>query len=163
MAHDVFISYATPDKPTADAVCARLEQSGIRCWIAPRDLIASQSWKPSIVSAIHASRALVLIFSTHANESTEVPKEVTQAVKKGVSIVVLRIEDVPLASGLDYDLEGRHWLDALSPPLERHIDQLTATLHALLEKPRDARTQTSVVALLRQWPLRPGAEGREVF
>jgi hypothetical protein len=37
MAHDVFISYPHQEKATADAVCARLENEDIRCWIAPRD------------------------------------------------------------------------------------------------------------------------------
>lgn len=41
MAHDVFISYAQHDKPTADAVCHGLESVGIRCWMAPRDLPAA--------------------------------------------------------------------------------------------------------------------------
>jgi hypothetical protein len=135
MAHDVFISYATSDKTTADAVCARLEHNGIRCWMAPRDILPGSSWKPSIVAAIKASRVLVLIFSAHANESTEVPKEVDQAVKNGLSIVTFRIENVPPISGLDYELTGRHWLDALTPPLERHIDQLTTTLSAVLDRP----------------------------
>jgi hypothetical protein len=39
MAFDVFISYSTKDKATADAACAALESAGIRCWIAPRDVI----------------------------------------------------------------------------------------------------------------------------
>ena len=38
VAHDVFISYAHEDKPMADALCATLEQNGLRCWIAPRDV-----------------------------------------------------------------------------------------------------------------------------
>jgi len=36
VAHDVFISYSSKDKTIADAVCARLEMRGIRCWIARR-------------------------------------------------------------------------------------------------------------------------------
>ena len=39
MAHDVFVSYSHHDKAQADAVCATLEAKGIRCWIAPRDVI----------------------------------------------------------------------------------------------------------------------------
>jgi hypothetical protein len=39
MAHDVFISYSSHDKPIADAVCAGLEAAKIRCWIAPRDML----------------------------------------------------------------------------------------------------------------------------
>ena len=31
MAHDVFISYSKKDKAVADAICARLEQDGVRC------------------------------------------------------------------------------------------------------------------------------------
>jgi len=39
MAYDVFISYGHEDKIVADAACARLEACGIRCWIAPRDVV----------------------------------------------------------------------------------------------------------------------------
>ena len=38
MAHDVFISYSSKDKPVADAACATFEAAGMRCWIAPRDV-----------------------------------------------------------------------------------------------------------------------------
>ncbi len=37
MAHDVFISHSSKNKPAADAVCHALEGDGVRCWIAPRD------------------------------------------------------------------------------------------------------------------------------
>lgn len=40
MAHDVFLSYATPDKTVADMACAVLERAGLRVWIAPRDVPA---------------------------------------------------------------------------------------------------------------------------
>lgn len=30
MAHDVFLSYATPDKTVADMACAVLEREGVR-------------------------------------------------------------------------------------------------------------------------------------
>jgi hypothetical protein len=38
MAFDAFISYSSKDKAAADATCAVLEASGVRCWIAPRDI-----------------------------------------------------------------------------------------------------------------------------
>ena len=49
MAHDVFISYSTKDKPTADAACAALEAKGIRCWIAPRDILPGSDWGEAII------------------------------------------------------------------------------------------------------------------
>ena len=48
MAHDVFISYAQEDKPVADAVCALLESKRVRCWIAPRDVLAGQEYAEAI-------------------------------------------------------------------------------------------------------------------
>jgi hypothetical protein len=41
LAHDVYISYSREDKWAADAACATLEAAGIRCWIAPRDILPS--------------------------------------------------------------------------------------------------------------------------
>ena len=43
MAHDVFISHSTSNRPVANAVCASLESAGIRCWIAPRDVMLERS------------------------------------------------------------------------------------------------------------------------
>jgi TIR domain len=39
MNFDAFISYSANDKVIADAACATLERAGIRCWIAPRDVV----------------------------------------------------------------------------------------------------------------------------
>jgi hypothetical protein len=134
MPHDVFISYATEDKVTADAVCARLEQQDVRCWIAPRDIVPGVAWKASIVNAIQEARALVLVFTARSNASSEVAKEIAQAAQHGLSIITFRMEDVPLASALKYDLDAIHWLDAITPPVERHIDQLAAKLHVVLDR-----------------------------
>ena len=132
MAHDVFISYAKEDKVTADALCARLEQHGIRCWIAPRDILPGRDWRVSIVEAIGSARALVLMLSANANLSSEIPKEILQATQKSLPIITFRIEDVTPAGPLSYELNSIHWLDAVTRPLERHIDSLAATLQRLL-------------------------------
>ena len=132
MAHDVFISYAKEDKLTADALCARLEQHGIRCWIAPRDILPGRDWRVSIVEAIGSARALVLMLSANANLSSEIPKEILQATQKSLPIITFRIEDVTPAGPLSYELNSIHWLDAVTRPLERHMDSLAATLQRLL-------------------------------
>ena len=94
MAHDVFISYSTEDKTVADAVCAILEGRGLRCWIAPRDIMPGADWGESIVRAIGESRLLLLVFSTNANRSKQIKREVEVAADSGVAIVPLRIEDI---------------------------------------------------------------------
>ena len=94
MAHDVFISYSSKDKPTADGACAVLEARGLRCWIAPRDILPGQDWGEAIVDAISASKVFVLVFSSHANASQQIKREVERAVHHALPIIPLRIEDV---------------------------------------------------------------------
>jgi hypothetical protein len=132
MAHDVFISYSSKDKPSADATCAVLESKGIRCWIAPRDITPGADWGETIVDALHASRALVLVFSANANLSQQIKREVERAVNAGLPIIPLRIENVMPAKSLEYFLSTPHWLDAFTPPLERHLNYLADVIQHIL-------------------------------
>jgi TIR domain/OmpA family len=133
VAHDIFVSYSSKDKPTADAVCATLEAAGIRCWIAPRDIAPGADWSESIVDAIERARVMVLVFSAHANDSQQIKREVERAVHKGTAIIPLRIKDVMPARSLEYFLSTPHWLDAVSPPLERHLQYLAAVVRQIIE------------------------------
>ena len=47
----VFISHSSKDKVVADAIVHRLEENGIRCWIAPR-AITKTDWAGSIMDAL---------------------------------------------------------------------------------------------------------------
>jgi hypothetical protein len=58
MAHDVFISHSSNNRTVANAACAALESIGIRCWIAPRDVLPGRSYSGEITRAIQQSRAL---------------------------------------------------------------------------------------------------------
>lgn len=150
MPHDVFISYSTKDKPLADAVCARLEGRGIRCWIAPRDILPGADWGGSIVEAISEARVFVLIFTSNYNASQQTGHEVERAVNKGLHIIPLRVENVPMTPSLEYFMGKRHWLDAITPPVESHLDKLGDAIERVLgitpakpPGPRDARAAPS--------------------
>lgn len=75
---------------------------------------------------------MVLLLSANANASVHIPKEVERAVSKGATIVPLRIEDVTPGRSLDYFIGSVHWLDALTPPLEKHLENLALTVQKLL-------------------------------
>ncbi len=141
MAHDVFISYSSKDKQVADAACAVLESRSIRCWIAPRDILPGGDWAESIVDAIRDSRVMVLIFSSNANQSVQIKREVERAVHHGLSIIPLRIEDVAPTGALEYAISAAHWLDAFTPPMERHLHYLADVVKAILtDKPKPRQT-----------------------
>lgn len=135
MPHDVIISYATVDKLTADAVCAKLEARGIRCWISPRDILPGTDYAQSIINAIDSAQLTVLILSSHANLSKHVMREAKRSMDKGIPIIPLRIEDVQPSTSLQYYIGAQHWLDALTPPIERHIQKLAETVLIFLGKP----------------------------
>jgi hypothetical protein len=132
MAHDVFISYATENKRVADAICARLEQAHIRCWIAPRDIPSGASWPAAITEAIRACRVMVLVFTANSNASGDVLKEVSLASKHNKAILPFRTEPIEPSAGLDYYLNSTHWLDALTPPVDQHIHRLQFSILTLL-------------------------------
>ena len=147
MAHDVFISYASSDKAVADAVCAQLESiHRIRCWIAPRDVTPGASWAESIIEALDGSKIMVLIFSSSANASMQIEREVERAVHKGINIIPLRIENTVPTKTLEYFISAPHWLDALSVPLEHHIAKLATSVNALLARQAPPRLGEGVAA-----------------
>jgi hypothetical protein len=133
MPHEVFISHASLDKPVADAVCAALENTAIRCWIAPRDVQPGRSFAGEITRAIQHSKVMVLIFSAHSNTSEQILREVQLAANSHLHIVQFRIEDVIPNDDLEYYLSIPHWLDALTPPLEANLQRLQTSVRALLE------------------------------
>src|ERR1700690_921570 len=96
MAHDVFISYAQHDKPTADALCHGLESASVRCWIAPRDVPAGSNWKTQLVEAIRSALLMLLVFSSEADRSPQVMREAKIAFESGRPIVPFRTEDVKM-------------------------------------------------------------------
>lgn len=132
MAHDVFLSHSHTDKVFADAICHSLEADGIRCWVAPRDIRPSEDWAEAIINALDNARVLVLVFSSNSNSSPQVRREVERAVNKGLHILPLRIEDVPLSKSLEYFISTQHWLDAIEGELGVHLVQLRDCLSVLL-------------------------------
>jgi hypothetical protein len=135
MAHDVFVSHSVKDKAVADAVVARLEAKSVTCWVAPRDVVPGADWGESIINAIESSRIMILIFSKSANQSSQIKREVERAVNKEVYIIPFRIDDIPPTRSLEYFISTSQWLDAFSPPLERHLDNLAKTVKAVLANP----------------------------
>ena len=144
MAHDVFISYSSKDKTIAEAVCGMLEGSKVRCWIAPRDVQAGTPFASSLVKAIRKSSVFILVLSEESNHSVHVVREVSEAVDSGIPIIPFRIADIELSEEMHYYIKSIHWLDALSPPLERHIAKLVELVKALLSVDKDKPTEPAI-------------------
>jgi hypothetical protein len=132
MAKDVFICFATEDGSLAARVCELLERRRVSCWTAPRDVQPGAAWDEAILHAIDASRAMVLILSSHANDSVFVKGEVNRAFAQGKAIFTFRAVDVMPAGALELYLARNHWMDGFPPPLEEKVGRLASAVHELL-------------------------------
>jgi hypothetical protein len=98
------------------------------------------NWGEAIIDAINTSRVMVLVFSSNANTSPQIQREVERAVNQGLIIVPLRIENVTPTKSLAYFIGPVHWLDALTPPLARHLQTLAEAVRLLLSRTGTAQS-----------------------
>ena len=109
MSHQVFISFSSKDKKFAERVYSHLTGNNISCWISSKDIPPGADYQACIVDAIEKAKIVVLIFSTRANDSHEVAKELSLASKK--TVVPTRIEDVLPQGAFQYQLSNRQFID----------------------------------------------------
>ena len=158
MHHQVFISYAGEDKDQADRVCAFLEDRGIRCWIAPRDIPPGDQYGEAIVEAIERSRLMVLMFSAAANASQFVTSEAELAMSHNRMIIPFRLEDAPISSKLALYIRTSQWLDAFRGPMDDNLERLADRVSDVTAGPPQQRTEPAETADGRaetQAPPRP--------
>src|ERR1700704_1334721 len=145
MQPDVFVSYSSKDKASADVICQRLESEGVICWIAPRDVDAGTDWTERIIQAIDSCPVFVLVFSENANQSDHVRREVAKACSSRLAVIPVRIANTVPSSSLAYFLGTVHWLDAVIPPLDQHLSLLTQRVKQLLDDHKSSANETRVV------------------
>ncbi|MEO6080500.1 MAG: TIR domain-containing protein [Steroidobacteraceae bacterium] len=110
-ARTVFISYASQDAAAAHAVVGALEQAGLSCWIAPRDVVPGGLYAEEIIRAIDECGVLVLLLSAQSVLSPHVGKELERASSKRRRIIALRIDATALPRAFEYFLSESQWID----------------------------------------------------
>jgi len=126
-----FISHATEDHEVAERICNFLEERGIRCWIAPRDVRPGHRYGEEIVNAIENANAVILILSESANVSKFVEREIERAVNYGKPTLPVRVREVQPSRSLELFISDAHWIDAWKPPMEQYLDRLADSIRSL--------------------------------
>jgi hypothetical protein len=126
-----FISHASEDREVAERICHFLEQRGIRCWMAPRDVRPGRRYGEEIVFAIEAADAVVLLLTENANASTFVEREIERAVSYGKPTLPVRVREVQPSRSLELFISNAHWIDAWKPPIEQYLDRLAESIRSL--------------------------------
>ena len=172
---DVFVSYSSTDKTIADAVVATLERAQIRCWYAPRDIVPGKPYGDAILDGLRAARVVVVIVSARSVDSPQVLREVERAIHYGLVVVPFRIENVEMRGSFELFLSVSHWLDAISPPLEAHLERLCDAVRGIMQVGRKTAvppTAAAVAAAVEPpvpevspdlWSRRSGGRLRQFF
>jgi TolB-like protein/Tfp pilus assembly protein PilF len=154
---DVFVSYASSDAAVAQKVCAALEASSFKCWIAPRDVVPGTQYADGIVGAIDESRILVLIVSKDALASAHVGRELERAASKRHPIIALKVDTAPLTRAFEYFLNQSQWIEMGAGGTDGAISKLVEAVGRHLAPGSGAGTTAPQV------PMRKAERSRRVW
>ncbi|MEP7312932.1 MAG: TIR domain-containing protein [Pseudomonadota bacterium] len=139
-ARTVFISYASQDAALANAVVVAVEQSGIACWIAPRDVEPGALYADEIIRAINECTAVVVVLSAQSIASHHVGKELERASSKRRRIIALRTDASALPRAFEYFLSESQWIE-VGP---KGIEQAAAKLAEAIRRHLESSVESSV-------------------
>jgi serine/threonine protein kinase len=150
--HVVFISHSSADHALATSICDAFEASGVRCWIAPRDVQGGRSYPGQITQAIREARVVLLVLSEAANRSKNVLREVERGAHCQNHLLTFRVESIAPSDDLAYFIGTDQWVDGFQPlPVSSHFRALVQHARALLqieaaaleqEEPEDAAAES---------------------
>jgi hypothetical protein len=145
MAHDVFISYSSNDQKIVEGLSACLEQNGIRCFVAYRDIPRGVVWAEAITNAIEDCKMMIVVFSEHFNSSKQVDREIEMGSEDKKPILTFRIQNVAFTGAKKYYLKNLNWIDAFLEP-ELCFGSLCESVKKLLSIDPDKKTDTTAPA-----------------
>ena len=133
MKYDVFISYSSKNSTAAIAICHLLEDSGVRCWMAPRDIPLGEKYATVITKAIKGCKAVVLVFSEQSAISPWVESEINIAFSQHKPIFPYKIDSVKLEEHDEFYLmlNSRHWIDSYPDYRTRFHELVDAVCRAI--------------------------------
>jgi hypothetical protein len=109
---DVFISHSSVDSKLAYAMCDYLEEKGIRCWIAPRDIPGGVKYGKSIIMGVKTCKIMVVLFNNNANDSEGVETEVERAFHYKLTLIPFKLDETIPSDSLEFSFGSFQWLDA---------------------------------------------------
>lgn len=113
----VFLSHSWRDGEFASRLCQELEDRGVRCWMAPRDIPAGATWGEVVAEAIDSTPGFLVLLSGNSLESEQVAREVDRAAQdKSKKLFPVRLEDnLKPTPELGFYLDRCQWTNLWDP------------------------------------------------
>jgi formylglycine-generating enzyme required for sulfatase activity len=156
----IFISYSSKDQKSAEAICHAIENRGFPCWISSRDIGPGENFQSQIVRAIRGAKIMVLVFSSNANNSEEIKKELVLAGQSSLVVIPVRVEDVTPDDAFAYEFATRQWIDVFGDwehAIGRVIRQIESVVGEAPAKPSAATEEKPEDKTPEEKPAAPSA------
>lgn len=115
MRYDVFISHSSINAKLAEHIVDELENKGLHCFIAPRNMTVGADYASELVENISECPIFLFLFTNESNKSGMVIREVNEAVTLNKYIITLKIDNVEPNKSLRFYLSVNHWLNVSNP------------------------------------------------
>lgn len=115
----VFISYEKHDTAAAGEMVQYLEEHGVKCWIAPRDVEGGAEYGGEITRGIRNATSVILVGSEWTKGSIHVRNEIGLAFREGLKIVPYCSGECDLGDSLDFFLATTH---RITPTDDKYFD-----------------------------------------
>ncbi|MGQ8364323.1 toll/interleukin-1 receptor domain-containing protein [Glaciecola sp. 1036] len=125
---DVFISHASENRKEAIALCQYLENQGLSCWIAPRNVRVGRDYSEEIIEGVINSKSLILLLSEHVESSNFVKREVERATSYRRKVFTIRLQDVQVPKSIELFLGLPHWVDQWSSDYPERLKGIVAEI-----------------------------------
>lgn len=120
----------------AGTLCTLLEERGLRCFLASRDVPMGEPYAAAIARAIASSRALLLLLSSSSNFSAHVAREVGIAIDRSLPVLPVKLDAAAPRGELEYFVGRLHALDASGIHTDAEAQARTALMQLLPHLPR---------------------------
>lgn len=125
----VFVSHSSTDVALARALVQHLEARGIPCWLADRDVDASDDYTRQIIRAIDTCPAFVALISETAESSPHVRREIERATGSQRPIIPVRLDGVIVGETSSYLLAGSQWIEMSSASPAMAFTEVERIIH----------------------------------
>lgn len=128
----IFISYSSKNTEIAEKARDYLEENGLNCWMAPRDIKTSDNYAQEIMDGLINAKMVLLVFSKDSHDSRYVREELNNAFIRDKPILPFRIDDTLPSGRVEFFLRNQQWLDASSNP-ESFFDEMLEDANRILK------------------------------
>ena len=152
MKKEVFISYSSPNKEAADSIVDFLENKGVSCFIAPRDVDPGMPYASNLMHAIDNCNVIILVAADSMNKSEHVLNEIDVIVSKKKPLVPFFIEEFEMNDDFRYYLGRTQRIIAYPELISNYFSKLYDSImpflsvKEIIQEKKNVSTEKSVSA-----------------